>query len=230
MVNAAINGIGTAFPPGIDQESAWERFFSSHYAASPLASRIWRNSGVARRHVVVDPRAEDISAASTATRMRRFVDEALPLGKDAVTAALAAGSLSADDIDLFAVVSCTGYATPGVDTLLARDLGMPASVERLHLGHMGCFAALPALAAVADAAVARGKTGMLLCVELASLHLQPPPTTSVKSSPTPSSRTQPPPWPSTRVPRAWSWSTSPPAPTGPRWIRWPGKSPISGFA
>ncbi len=174
MVSAAITGIGTAFPPAIDQESVWERFFSSHYAASPLASRIWRNSGVARRHVVVDPRAEDISAASTATRMRRFVDEALPLGKDAVTAALAAGGLAADDIDLFAVVSCTGYATPGVDTLLARDLGMPASVERLHVGHMGCFAALPALAAVADAAVARGKIGMLLCVELASLHLQPP--------------------------------------------------------
>jgi predicted naringenin-chalcone synthase len=38
---------------------------------------------------------------------------------------------------------------------------------------MGCYAAIPALATVADAARARGSVGILACVELTSLHLQP---------------------------------------------------------
>jgi predicted naringenin-chalcone synthase len=37
---------------------------------------------------------------------------------------------------------------------------------------MGCYAALPALATLADAATARNKTGLLLCLELSSLHVQ----------------------------------------------------------
>ena len=52
------------------------------------------------------------------------------------------------DIDLLTVVSCTGYATPGLDILLARDLGLRGNVQRLHVGHMGCYAALPTLAVV----------------------------------------------------------------------------------
>jgi len=174
MVRAVIAGIGCAFPPPVNQRAAWDGFFSSHHSTSKVASRIWDHAGVARRHAVVDPRVEDVSTHSTAARMRRFVDEALPLGKEAVTGCLAAAGLAPGDVDLFTVVSCTGYASPGVDILLARDLAMPPSIERLHVGHMGCYAALPALAAVADAAVARGKVGVLLCVELTSLHLQPP--------------------------------------------------------
>ena len=51
---------------------------------------------------------------------------------------------------LLTVVSCTGYATPGLDIMLARDLGMSDAVQRLHIGHMGCYAALPGLGATAD--------------------------------------------------------------------------------
>lgn len=136
--------------------------------------RIWANAGVEHRHAVVDPRVEDLSQVSTGARMRRFVEEAMPLAKTAVDDCLANAGLSAEEVDQLTVVSCTGYATPGVDLLLARDLAMPATVQRLHIGHMGCYAALPALAGVADAAVARGKTGIVVCVELPSLHIQPP--------------------------------------------------------
>jgi predicted naringenin-chalcone synthase len=74
---------------------------------------------------------------------------------------------------MFAVVSCTGYATPGIDILTARDVGFPDDAQRLVVGHMGCYAALPALGAAADAVTARGLTAVLLCVELPSLHVQP---------------------------------------------------------
>ena len=80
------------------------------------------------------------------------------------------------DVGLFAVCSCTGYVTPGLDILLARDLGMSAATQRVFVGHMGCYAALPGLGLVSDFATARGKPAVLLCVELTSLHVQPPST------------------------------------------------------
>lgn len=174
MTGAVVAGIASAVPGAVQRQSdLWEAFFSDHYAGSELAERVFANSGVRTRHGVVDPTSEDISGWSTGERMARFVEEAMPLGDEALRGALGAAGLEPEEIGLLAVVSCTGYATPGLDILLARDLGMPADVQRLHVGHMGCYAALPGLAAAADAVVARGKTAALLCLELTSLHVQP---------------------------------------------------------
>jgi alkylresorcinol/alkylpyrone synthase len=173
MVNARIAGIATAVPAPMDQQGLWDGFFERHYAGSPTAAKVWRTSGIVTRHGVADPRTDDVSTWGTGARMERFVAEAMPLGKDAVARALGAAGVAAEEVGLFAVVSCTGYATPGLDILLARDLGMPATVQRLMVGHMGCYAAVPGLSAVADAVKARGLTAVLLCVELTSLHVQP---------------------------------------------------------
>ena len=170
---ARIAGIATSVPAPMDQQALWDGYFAKHYDGSKLAERVWASSGVDTRHGVVDPLVEDVSQWGTGQRMQRYVSEALPLGKDAVANALATAGVNADEVGLFAVVSCTGYATPGLDILLARDLGMPVDVQRLFVGHMGCYAAIPGLATVADAVVARGLTAVLLCVELTSLHVQP---------------------------------------------------------
>ena len=171
--SAEIAGFGSSFPPPLDQQQAWDGFFSTHFPNTRLASRVWRTSGVDCRHCAVDPRVEDLSVASTATRMQRFVELAVPLTCDAVSRALCSAGLQPTDVDQFTVVSCTGYSTPGVDLLVARELGMNTGLERLTVGHMGCYAALPALASVANAATARGQVAVLACVELTSLHLQP---------------------------------------------------------
>jgi alkylresorcinol/alkylpyrone synthase len=117
--------------------------------------------------------------------MQRFLAEALPLGKEAVGLALDDAGLAAADVGLFAVASCTGYVTPGLDILLARDLGMTEQVQRLHIGHMGCYAALPGLGAVSDFTAARGRPSVLLCLELTSLHVQPSTPTARSGAPTP---------------------------------------------
>ena len=116
---------------------------------------------------------EDLSGWGTGARMERYVQEALPLGKQAVAGALDAAGLAPGDVGLFAVATCTGYATPGLDIRLASDLGMPAGLQRLLVGHMGCYAALPGLAAVGDFVTARSRPAVLLCCELTSLHVQP---------------------------------------------------------
>ena len=172
-MSAAIAGLGWAVPTPVGQGEAWERFFAGYYAGVRAAERIWRQVGVERRHGAVVPFKEDVRDWGTEARMRRFVEEALPLGCEAVTRCLASAGLDPAAVELLTVATCTGYATPGLDVLVARELGLRPSLERLHVGHMGCYAALPALAATSDAAAARGRTGVLLCVELPSLHLQP---------------------------------------------------------
>ncbi len=75
---------------------------------------------------------------------------------------------------MLVVCSCTGYVTPGLDILLARDLGLPPDAQRVFVGHMGCYAALPGLGVAADYVALHGRPAVLLCVELPSLHVQPP--------------------------------------------------------
>ncbi len=174
-MTAVITGAGQALPPTMDQAGLWADRFAEHSGgARRVAEKIWQHSGITTRRGVIDPRVEDVSGWSTGRRMERFMAEAMPLGKEAVALALDDASLDPADVGLFAVVSCTGYGTPGLDIRLAADLGMPDTAQRLHIGHMGCYAALPGLGAVADFVTARSRPAVLLCVELTTLHLQPP--------------------------------------------------------
>jgi alkylresorcinol/alkylpyrone synthase len=176
VTGAAIAGMSVAFPGEMRQDEVWAGFFERHYSGPRrgLAKRIFANSGVVTRHGAVNPLIEDASSWSTARRMSRYLTEALPLGKDAVSGALDSAGLRPDEVGLFVVCSCTGYATPGLDILLARDLGMAPDTQRLFIGHMGCYAAIPGLGAASDFVVSRGRPAVLLCLELTSLHVQPP--------------------------------------------------------
>jgi predicted naringenin-chalcone synthase len=172
-VTAVVTGSGSALPAAMDQAAVWEGFFARHYEGVRAAGRIFAGAGVRTRHAVANPIDEDLSGWSTGARMARYVQEALPLGKQAVAGALDSAGLAPGDVGLFAVVTCTGYATPGLDIRLASDLGMPTGLQRLLIGHMGCYAALPGLAAVSDFVTARARPAVLLCCELTSLHVQP---------------------------------------------------------
>jgi predicted naringenin-chalcone synthase len=125
---------------------------------------------------VAIPPGDDVTGWGTEARMRRFREEALPLARAAVGACLRDASLEPSQVGLLALVTCTGYTAPGIDVLVARDLGIGDDVHRLLVGHMGCHAAVPTLATVADATVARGLVSVMACVELCSLHLQAPTT------------------------------------------------------
>jgi len=172
---AHIAGAGSAFPGArVEQGEMWDGFYVRHSGGGRARERVFRGAGVRHRYAVANPLVEDVSGLSTGERMRRYAAEAAPLGRDAVGKALANAGMAAADVGLFAVVSCTGYATPGLDIGVAADLGMAADVQRLVVGHMGCYAALPGLGAVSDYVVARDRPAVMLCLELTSLHVQPP--------------------------------------------------------
>jgi alkylresorcinol/alkylpyrone synthase len=174
VVTAHLVAVGSAFPQPLDQEELWQGYFHRHFGCSPVARRIFHTAGVRRRHGVVSPLTEDIAGWTTERRMRRYAEEAEPLGRHAVAEALATANVAAEDVGLLTVASCTGYTTPGLDIQIAADLDMGADVQRLLVGHMGCYAALPGLRAASDFVATHRRPAVLACVELTTLHLQPP--------------------------------------------------------
>lgn len=173
LARPVITGQAYAVPQPFDQREVWDGVFKARMGKRALAEKLFLNCGISTRHGVVNPLTEDVSEWTTGQRMQRYLPEARSLGREAVAKALSEAGLDASDIGLLVVVSCTGYATPGLDLVLAADLGMRADVQRLIVGHMGCYAAVPGVAAAADHVRAHGRPAVVLCVELTSLHIQP---------------------------------------------------------
>ncbi|ANZ41622.1 chalcone synthase [Lentzea guizhouensis] len=172
-MTAHIAAISTALPPPIEQSTMWDRHFGPLLRDSRAAERIFAAAGVRRRHAVVSPLELDVSECTTGERMRLYNEFARPLGHRAVTAALTSAGLEPTDVGQLTVVSCTGYTAPGLDVQLAASLELAEDAQRLMVGHMGCYAALPAMATVADYVNVHQRPAVLLCLELTSLHVQP---------------------------------------------------------
>jgi alkylresorcinol/alkylpyrone synthase len=172
---ARIVAFGQSTPPAYDQIRLWRDYYAGQVDHDGVVERVWRRAEVRTRHLTVSPMDEDVCRWSTAQRMRRFLDDALPLAKEALGSALVASTLTPEEVGLLATVSCTGYANPGLDVHLAKDLGMRPAVRRLAVGHMGCYAAIPGLAVATDYVIAQRRPAVLVCTELPSLHVQPPP-------------------------------------------------------
>jgi alkylresorcinol/alkylpyrone synthase len=174
VVTPTIAGFGVATPAAIDHAAVWEEHFARRGPVARGGASIWAGAGITTRHAVVDPRVEDLGEASTGARMARYAEAAGPLARDAVRAALTRARVDAADVGLLATVSCTGSATPGIDVFVARELAMAPGLRRIHVGHVGCHAALPTLVTVAESTAHRGTSSVVGCVELSSLHIQPP--------------------------------------------------------
>jgi len=148
--------------------------------------RIYENSGIEFRHSVLAEfkestpttglfsQADDLGAEpSTAARNDLYIAEARRLSRDAVEKLLTKHEGLAGRVTHLITVSCTGFSAPGFDFYLVKDLGLPANVDRFHLGFMGCFAAFPALKLAKSICIADpGATVLVVNVELCSLHLQ----------------------------------------------------------
>jgi alkylresorcinol/alkylpyrone synthase len=141
-----------------------------------LIKRLFAASQVEQRQSAVDLRTYYMDTPTTGARMATYQLASYQLGRQALENALirVEGRRRSSDISDFVVVSCTGYSAPGLDILLARDLGMPSDVRRLIVGHMGCFGALAGLRHCLAAIQAhKGATAAMLSVELSALHFSP---------------------------------------------------------
>ncbi len=153
-----------------------------------LAPALYRMAGVNKRHSVMlgpsapgpevnrydvlhAPCSADDRGPSTLARMEKYEAEAGTLALRAARAALVDSATDADAVTHLITVSCSGFSAPGVDIALMKGLGLRSSVQRLHVGFMGCQGAMNGLRVAKAFAQADPKARVLLCaVELCSLH------------------------------------------------------------
>ena len=173
-MTARIQALGTAMPGYVfKQADIVDDFFAKQPGWDPAWAEVFTSAGVERRASVVSPPFY-AHARGTAERMRTYAPAARRLGAEAARRALdRAGPDAAGEVGDLLAVSCTGYTGPGLDVHLAEDLDLGERVRRLLIGHMGCYAALPALRTAAALVAASGRRALVACVELCTLHVQP---------------------------------------------------------
>ena len=112
----------------------------------------------------------DDAGPTTAQRVAIYAQKAGPLAVQAARKAVRDAKIEPAQVTHVITVSCTGFVAPGVDHMLIREMRLSPSVQRTHIGYMGCHGALNGLR-VANAFAADPQATVLLCaVELCSLH------------------------------------------------------------
>lgn len=148
-----------------------------------LFSRMATRSGIAHRWSVLPPTSNGGSPVApggfydvpglppTSARMTAYASHAPDLAMQAI--AKLGDAFDAARITHIVVASCTGFVAPGIDQILARRLGLPATVERVLIGFMGCYAGVTALRTARH--IVRSEPDavvLVVSVELSTLHLQ----------------------------------------------------------
>lgn len=194
-MSLSILSLGTAVPP--DAVTPEDGLRIARYLAgqdvrtSDWLGPIYTNSGIRQRfqviggHVVRDlwagtnvsgspflpSESNDGLGPTTGERMTIYAEEVGPLALRAASRALEKCDFGADAVTHLITVSCTGFMAPGIDLTLIRGLGLPATVERTHVGFMGCHGALNGLRVANAFASADPDARILMCAaELSSLH------------------------------------------------------------
>ena len=192
-MTVALRAISTAVPSTTLVQPEVRDVFASQPGLNRLAQRIvatsFNVSGIETRYTVLEELSRDahpevpvffdiesgeLLLPGTKARNEIYAEEATKLYVGAAKAALAqCPGIEASDVTHVVTVSCTGFYAPGPDFMIARELGLPAGVQRYHLGFMGCYAAIPALRLAAQLCEADASAVVLVVsVELCTLHLR----------------------------------------------------------
>jgi alpha-pyrone synthase len=108
---------------------------------------------------------------TTGERMRVYRESASGLALSSAKTALVEAGLPASAITHVITVSCTGFFAPGIDCDLIHGLGLRPTVQRTHVGFMGCHGVINGLRVAQAFTDADPNARVLLCaVEMCSLH------------------------------------------------------------
>ncbi|MDR3083647.1 MAG: type III polyketide synthase [Streptomyces sp.] len=184
---AKLLALRTAAPDTVvPQQDAFETYYRDRYRDVAKAEEIFRGSGVRTRHMAWDPRTAYADGyPPIKPRMAAWEENVLAMSRSTVGGILsgaqsagAAGAAGADRltdrIGSFVMASCTGYAGPTPDILLAKEFGLRKDLRRTFIGHMGCNAAFNVLKTAFDALAARPDELVLAgSAEVCSVHHRP---------------------------------------------------------
>lgn len=190
---AVLRSLQTIVPDTLLEQSAVRDIFAQQPDLGRLAQRIvtasFNGSGIDTRHTVIeelaltgesdapvffDSSTGRLLAPGTKVRNDLYVAEATRLFVTAAQRSLESDpDIQASDVTHVITVSCTGFHAPGPEYEIVRALGLSDSVQRYHLGFMGCYASMPALRAASQFCAADPDAVVLIVsVELCTLHLR----------------------------------------------------------
>jgi alpha-pyrone synthase len=191
----AILGLGTAVPDVLvnqyEARKVAESLCCDTAEQATFVPAIYGGSGITNRYMCLGrPVVDDIlngtrlsgspylptgvpgeKGPTTHERMQVYEAEAPPLALRSCAEALAAAGTLPTDITHLVTVSCTGFAAPGFDIALINELGLSPTIQRTHIGFMGCHGALNGVRVASAFAGSDPAARVLVCsVELCSVH------------------------------------------------------------
>ena len=148
---------------------------------SRAMTRLYEDSGVRRRFVSFDEHDDRLYTdpdgeprdPGTAERIARHVRSGQDMALRACAGAIERAGSKTGPVTHLVTATCTGFSNPGVESGLVRGLGLRPDVARVHVGYMGCHAAVNALRVARALAVAdSGARVLVCCYETCSVHYQ----------------------------------------------------------
>lgn len=189
-MSAYIHHIATRAPQwAYDQDFIRDRMkaWTNDTKSKRVIHAIYNRSGIETRHSVLGDFSSEAEAhlyrtdsegriisPGTAQRNAVYAHASRELAVKVARQALdGAAGFSAQHVTHVVFASCTGFANPGPDYHIIRELGLRGDVQRYTLGFMGCYAAFPALRMAAQFCEANTDAVVLVvCLELCTLHMQ----------------------------------------------------------
>ncbi|MDX9975696.1 MAG: type III polyketide synthase [FCB group bacterium] len=185
-----ILGQGTALPEECATMEESVRYAQDYFCRDDEERRklavLYRMTGVKRRYSVLldgpegsegrhvvfpKPADEQDLGPGIGYRMDLYERHSVRLAVAAAKEALEDAGVRRDAITHLITVSCSGFAAPGVDIAIIKQLGLASTVQRTHVGFMGCHGALNGLRVARGFAESDPNACVLLCaVEVCSLH------------------------------------------------------------
>ncbi|KAJ5889235.1 chalcone synthase B [Penicillium tannophilum] len=178
-----ITGLATEWPSKLVTPDDLREFAQSLYPAdAPWLQRLLKineKTGIETRSVVdlwTDPRwrrKDPPKAEEVDTAWREY---GVQIAKKAAQKALLDSEIQASDITHLVAVTATNSGSPGYDQIVARELGIPATAERLLISGVGCAGGLAALrmaSNLARAATSQGRPAriLVLACEICSIFI-----------------------------------------------------------
>lgn len=150
-------------------------------------TKIYKGSAIYKRNTVINDYGKDPSEytfypknpemlpePSTMQRNDLFIKESNRLSLKAVKQLF---TMLPDHLEKkithIITVSCTGFSAPGFDFNIVKKLKLSPTIDRFHIGFMGCYGAFPAMKLARDICIANENARVLVVnVELCTLHFQ----------------------------------------------------------
>jgi len=171
----SILGLGVQYPPYSLTPDELAKLAKLYYPDSPSMRKVLginQMTGIEKRSSIGTadhPLVNQPTAPSIAQLHDVFMSDGVPLAVEAARKALAEANLRPEDITHVVATTCTDSANPGFDHYVAKELGLPQSVEKVLLHGIGCSGGLAVLRTAANLALGhtfRQKPARILCVAL----------------------------------------------------------------